>query len=111
MNLPLDLGGALFGKLTARRLQTAAAFDTEAQRNDTLFAAAGRYFDLVDAVSAEDIAREALRISQDYEQKLDRGYRAGIINRSELLRVSVQTQRDQVVLRQAQESVRVASVA
>jgi outer membrane protein TolC len=111
VNLPLDLGGALFGKLTARRLQTAAAFDTEAQHNDTLFAAAGGYFDLVNAIAAEDIAREALRISQDYEQQLDRGYHAGIINRSELLRVSVQTQRDQVVLRQAQETVRAASVA
>ncbi len=111
VNLPLDIGSAMFGKLVARRLQTAAAFDTEAQHNDTLFAAAGGYFDLVDAVAAEDIAREALRISQDYEQQLDRGYRAGIINRSELLRVSVQTQRDQVILRDAQVAVRAASAA
>jgi len=111
VNLPLDLGNAVFGKLAARRLQAAAAFDTEAQHNDTLFAAAGGYFDLVNAVAAEDIAHEALRISQDYEQQLDRGYHAGIINRSELLRVSVQTQRNQVVLRQAQETVRSASAA
>lgn len=111
VNLPLDIGSALFGKLVARRLQTAAAFDTEAQHNDTLFAAAGGYFDLVNAVAAEDIAREALRISQDYEQQLDRGYRAGIINRSELLRVSVQTQRNQVILRNAQVAVRAASAS
>jgi len=111
VNLPLDIGGALFGKLVARRLQTAAAYDTEARRNDTLFAAASGYFNLVNAISVEDIAREALRISQDYEQQLDRGYHAGIINRSELLRVSVQAQRNQVILRQAQEGVRTASSA
>jgi outer membrane protein TolC len=110
-NLPLDLGSALFGKLAARRLQTAAAFDTEAQHNDTLFVAAESYFDLVNTVAAEDIAREALRISRDYEQQLDRGYRAGIINRSELLRVSVQAQRNQVLLRDAQVAVRSASAA
>ena len=111
VNLPLDLGGALFAKLAARRLEAAAAFDTQAQQSDTLFAAASAYFDLVNAVAAEDIAREALRVSQDYEQQLDRGYHAGIINRSELLRVSVQTQRDQVILRQAQATVRSASAA
>jgi len=77
VNLPLDLGSALFGKLVAKQLQAAADFDTEAQKNDVLFAAASAYFDLVNAVAAQDIASEALRISQDYEQQLDRGYRAG----------------------------------
>ncbi len=111
VNLPLELGSALFAKLVAKQLQAAAAFDTEAQKNDALFSAASAYFDLVNAVAAQDIASEALRISQDYEQQLDRGYRAGIINRTELLRVSVQTQRDQVILRQAQAQVRSTSAA
>jgi outer membrane protein TolC len=111
VNLPLELGSALFAKLVARQLQAAATFDTEAQRNDALFAAASAYFDLVNAAAAQDIASEALRISQDYEQQLDRGYHAGIINRTELLRVSVQTQRDQVILRQAQAQVRSSSAA
>src|SRR6185437_161487 len=56
VNLPLDLGSALFGKLVAKQLQAAAAFDTEAQKNDVLFAAASAYFDLVNAVAAQDIA-------------------------------------------------------
>jgi outer membrane protein TolC len=111
VNLPLNLGNALFEKLAAQQLRNAAAYDTEAQHNDTLFASAGAYFDLVNSIASEDIAREAVRISQDYEQQLDRGYRAGLINRSELLRVSVQTQRDQVLLRQAQAGVRLASAA
>jgi outer membrane protein TolC len=111
VNLPLDLGNALFEKLAAQQLRNASAYDTEAQSNDTLFAAASAYFDLVNAAAGEDIAREAVRISQDYEQQLDRGYRAGLTNRSELLRVSVQTQRDQIVLRQAQAAVRSTSAA
>lgn len=111
VNLPLELGSALFGKLAARQLQAAAAFDTEAQHSDTLFAAASAYFDLVNAAAVQDIASEALRNSRDYEQQLDRGYHAGIINRTELLRVSVQTQRDQVIFRQAQAEVRSASAA
>ena len=111
VNLPLDLGTALFEKLAARQLQHAAAYDTEAQRNDSLFTAASAYFDLVNAVASEDIAREAVRISQDYEQQLDRGYRAGLINRSELLRVTVQTDRNEVLLRQSQASARTASAA
>jgi OMF family outer membrane factor len=111
VNLPLDLGNAVFQKLAAQQLQRAAAYDTEAQRNVTLFAAASAYFDLVDAAAGEDITREAVRISQDYEQQLDRGYRAGLINRSELLRVTVQRQRNEVLLRQAQAQVLEASAA
>lgn len=109
VNLPLDVGSAVFQKLAAQQLQKAAAYDTQAQRNVTLFAAASAYFDLVDAVAGEDIAHEAVRISQDYEQQLDRGYRAGLINRSELLRVTVQRQRNEVLLRQAQAFVLEAS--
>ena len=111
VNVPLDLGDALFEKLAARQLRSAAAYATEARRNDALLAAASGYFDLVNAAAAEDIAREALRISEDYEQQLERGYRAGLINRSELLRVTVQRQRGEVVLRQAQASLRRASAA
>jgi outer membrane protein TolC len=111
LNLPLDLGNAVFQKLAARQLQRAADYDTQAQRNVTLFAAASAYFDLVDTAASEDIAREAVRISEDYEQQLDRGYRAGLINRSELLRVTVQRQRNEVLLRQAQAAVLEASAA
>jgi outer membrane protein TolC len=111
VNLPLNLGDALFQKLAARQLHAAAGYDTQAQRSDTLYVAASAYFDLVNAVVGADIAREAVRISHDYEQQLDRGYRAGIVNRSEVLRVTVQTDRDEVLLRQAQAAVRGASAA
>jgi outer membrane protein TolC len=110
-NMQVDLGNALFEKLAAQQLSHAAALNTEAQHNDTLLVAASAYFSLVNAAASEDIARESVRISQDYEQQLDRAYRAGLTNRSEVLRVSVQSQRNQVILRQAQAVVRSASAA
>ncbi|MFI4914583.1 MAG: TolC family protein [Steroidobacterales bacterium] len=111
LNAELDLGDAIFQKLAARQAQSAAGYNVEVQRNDTALAAASAYFDLVNAVAAEDIAREAVRISQDYEQQLDRAFNIGLTNRSDVLRVSVQTQREQVLVRQAQAQVRAAAAA
>jgi len=105
LNEQVVLGDAIFDKLAARQRARAAGFDVEASRNDTAVAAAGAYFDLVNAVAATDIAREALRVSQEYEDQLNRAYQAGLINRSEVLRVSVQTQRARVTLREAEAAV------
>ncbi|HTT01861.1 MAG TPA: TolC family protein [Steroidobacteraceae bacterium] len=110
-NLQVELGSAIFEKLAARQRQQAAGFDVEASRNDTALAAAGAYFDLVNAVAATDIAHEAVRISQDYEGQLERAYQAGLTNRSEFLRVGVQTQRNRVVLREAEAALRSAAAA
>jgi outer membrane protein TolC len=109
LNQQLAIGDAVFAKLAAGQRVRAAGFDLEAARNNTSLAAAAAYFDLVNAVAAADIARDAVRISQEYEEQLDRAYQAGLVNRSEVLRVSVQTQRGRVVLRQAEASVRSAA--
>jgi len=111
LNAQLDIGEAIFQKLAARQQQAAAGYGVDTQRNDSAFAAAGAYYDLVYAATAEDIARDALRISQDYEHQLDRAVSIGMVNRSELLRASVQTQRDLVVLRGVQNTVHAASTA
>jgi len=111
LNAQLDIGDAIFQKLAARQQRAAAGYGVDAQRNDTAYAASGAYYDLVYAATAEDIARDALRISQDYERQLDRAVAIGMVNRSELLRASVQSQRDQVVLRGAENAVRVAATA
>jgi outer membrane protein TolC len=110
-NLQVDVGTAIFAKLAARQRARAAGFDVEASRNDTALAAADAYFDLVDAVAQTDIAREAVRISQGYEDQLERAYQAGLTNRSEALRVGVQTQRNRVTLRAAEADVRARSAA
>jgi outer membrane protein TolC len=111
LNVQLEIGDAIFQKLAARQQSVAAGYNVEAQRNDTVLAAAVAYFDLVDAAAAEDIARDALRIAQDYEQQLEHAFSIGVTNRSDVLRASVQTQRDQLLLREAQNTVRAAATA
>jgi outer membrane protein TolC len=111
LNEQVRLGDAILEKLAARQRARAAGYDVEASRNDTAFAAASAYFDLVNAVATTEIAAEAVRISQQYEDELERAYQAGLTNRSEVLRISVQTQRYRVTQRQAQAMVRSQSAA
>ncbi len=92
VNAQINIGDAIFRKLAARQLQSAAAFDADAQRNDTALAGAIAYLNLVNAVALQDIAREALRISEEYEGQLIRATQIGIANKSDELRVRVQTQ-------------------
>lgn len=110
-NEQVNLGEAIFQKLAAQQRARAAGFDVEASRSDTALAAAAAYFDLVNAVAETDIAREAVRISELYESELDRAYQAGLTNRSEVLRVGVQTQRGRVTLREAEAAARATSAA
>jgi outer membrane protein TolC len=107
----VDFGDAIFQKLAARQQRAAAGFRVDAQRNDTAFAAAEAYLDLVYAATAEDIARDAVRISQDYERQLSRAVTIGFANRTELLRENVQTQRDEIVLKDAENAICTASTA
>lgn len=105
----VNLGDAIFQKLAASRLQSAAEYSVDAGRNITLFAAASAYLDLVSARANVKIAEDAARISADYENQIDRAVGIGLANKSDALRVSVQTQSYQVALRQAQESAVMAS--
>lgn len=107
----LDLGDALFAKLAARQLQNAAAHTVDARQNDALLAAANAYFDLVNSAAEIDIAREAVRISHDYQDQLERAVAIGLTNRSEALRVAVRTQEDEVALRAAEAQQRNYSAA
>lgn len=106
----VNLGDAIFQKLAASRLQNAAEYSVEAGRNVTLQAAATAYFDLVSALANVEIARDAVSISGNYQNQLDRAVGIGLANKSDALRVSVQTQGYQVALRQAEEIARNASV-
>ncbi|MGH8219561.1 MAG: TolC family protein [Steroidobacteraceae bacterium] len=109
--IAIDLGDALFRKLAALQLQNAAVHNVDAQRNDALLAAANAYFDLVNSVAEIDIARDAVRISHDYQDQLDRAVAIGLTNRSEALRVAVRTQENEVTLRAAEAQQRRDSAA
>lgn len=105
----VNLGDAIFQKLSASKLQSAAEYSVAASRNDTTFAAARAYFELVSAVASVKIAEDATTISRDYENQLDRAAAIGLANKSDVLRVSVQTQNYEVTLRRAREQARTAS--
>lgn len=105
----VDIGDALYKTLAARQLVHASSHALDAQRQDTILAAAQGYFGLAKAQAAVGVAQEAVRISQDYENQLQRAVEAGIALKGDELRVRVQTERNQLALRQAQEQQRIAA--
>ena len=100
----VNLGDAIFQKLSASRLETAAEYSLDAGRNVTLYVAASGYLDLVAALADVKVAEEAVRISGDYKDQINRAVTIGIANKSDALQVSVQAQNYQVALRQARET-------
>jgi outer membrane protein TolC len=105
----LNLGEAIFEKLVARQNMSAATYNVDARKNDTLSSAAYAYFELVNAGANVEIAQEAVRISQDYEKQLGQAVSFGLANKSDQLRVSVQTQSYQIALRQMTQLQRSAA--
>lgn len=105
----LDLGDAIYKKLAAKQLQHAADHGLEAQRQDSIVAAARDYFDLAFAQGAVEVAQEALRISTNYEAQVKSAVEAGIAFKGDSLRVTVQAERNQIALRQATEQQRVTA--
>ena len=107
--LSVELGDAIFSKLAALQLQRAAGEDVDAERAAALLATANAYFDLVSAVAERDIAVQSVQISQDYQSQLERAAAIGLTNRSEALRLAVQTQQARVALRGAEAHVRICA--
>jgi outer membrane protein TolC len=104
-----DIGDAIFKSLEAHHLTKAARHGLDAQQQQTIIEAARGYFDLAAAHEVVGVAREGLRASTDYAAEIDRAVNAGIAFKGDALRVKVQQQRDEIVLRRAEENVRVAS--
>lgn len=104
-----ELGDAIYKKLAAKQLEHAAGHAFEAQRQDSITFAARDYFDLAFAQAAVGVAREAVRISTNYEAQVKSAVEAGIAFKGNALRVSVQAERNQIALRQATEQQRVTA--
>lgn len=102
-------GDALFHKLAARQLERAAEHALTAQQQDSLTAAAQGYFDLAFAQVAIGVAQEAVRISTNYEAQIKSAVAAGIAFKGDLLRVSVEAERNRMALQQAVERQRVTA--
>jgi outer membrane protein TolC len=104
----VDVGEALYKRLAARRLATAAEHAVEALRQATVAAAATGYFDLARAQALVSVAREAERVAADYTRQVEQAVEAGIAFRGDALRARTQLERNRFALRQAQEQQRVA---
>jgi outer membrane protein TolC len=105
----VDLGDAIYKTLAAHQLVRAADEALDAQRQDSLLTAAQGYFDLAKAQAAVGVAREAVRISQDYQDQLHQAVGIGIAFKGAELRVRVQTEHNQLTLRQGLEQARIAA--
>jgi outer membrane protein TolC len=105
----VEIGDALYKSLAAKQLVKAADQALQAQRQDSVLAAAQGYFELALAQGSVGVARESLNINTDYEGQLQHALTAGIAFKGDALRVTVQKERSQVALRQAVESQRVAA--
>jgi outer membrane protein TolC len=109
LSLQVDTGDALFKTLAVRQQTRAAFFAEESQRQESLLLAATAFFDLLHAKAATTVAAAASQISADYLKQVETAVTAGIAFRGEELRVRVQHERDQLALRQSQESAQIAS--
>ena len=105
----LDLGDAIYNKLAARQLEHASEHALEAQRQDTVATAAQGYFDLAFAHASVGVSEEAVRISTNYEAQVRHAVESGIALKGDLLRVSVEAERNRLALHQAIEQQRVAA--
>ena len=105
----VDLGEAYFKELSTRQLAKAANQQLEAEQQQSTFAAATDYFELAKAKALVDVANEALRISSDYETQLGQLVAVGRAFKGDVLRVRVQSERNRLAVRQAQQQQRIAA--
>lgn len=105
----VELGEAIYNHLASRQREKAAIFALESQRQDAMLSAAQGYFDLAKARSALSVAGDAVRIAQEYAEQIRRAVDTGIAFQGDALRAQVQMERNQLALRQAEESRWIAS--
>src|SRR5206468_7312984 len=105
----MDLGDAVYKSLAAKQLVNAADHALESQRQDATLASAQGYYDLAKAKAIVDVVKEALSISQDYQNQLHDAVAVGIAFKGDELRVQTQTERYQISLRQGTEQQRIAA--
>jgi len=103
------LGEAIYNTLAARQLVRASDQALEAQREDSLLAAAQGYFDLAETKALVAVAQQAVQTSGDYQQQLHQAVALGIAFKGDELRVQTQTEGYRIGVRRALEEQRVAA--
>jgi outer membrane protein TolC len=107
--MQLDLGDALYKSLATKQLADAAAHASEAQRQESVFAAVQAYFDLALAQAARGVSIDAFTISSNYHRQTIEAVNAGLTFKGDALRVAVEKERNQLASLQAREQQRVAA--
>jgi len=105
----VELGDAYYKELAAKQLVRAADHGLEAQRQTSTAAAATGYFDVLAAQATVTVAEQALGIASNYEAQVSQAVGAGLAFKGDALRARVQTERNQLGLRRAQEEQRLAA--
>jgi outer membrane protein TolC len=109
LNAQVELGDAMYATLAARKRAEAANEAAEAKRQDAIAAAAAGYFELAKAEAGIAVARESVRIADDYAAQVKRAVDAGIAFKGDAFRADVQKQRNEIALRRALENRSLAS--
>jgi len=109
INAQVELGEAYYKQLAAKQLVKAASAGAETQRHISTAAAAQGYYDLLAANAAVAVAADAVTISSNYAAQIAQAVGAGIEFKGDELRVRVETERNLLTVRRAQEERRVAA--
>ncbi len=109
LGMQVDLGEAYYRELAARQQVEGADQGIAAQQSTSALVAAQSYFDLLFAQAAADVARDALRISTNYQDQAEQAVDAGVAFRGDALRVKVQAQRNRLAIEQAEQQRKLAS--
>jgi outer membrane protein TolC len=111
LSAQVALGDAIYNALAAKQLVHVSDNALETQRQDAILSAVQAYFDLVKARELLGVLKEAIRVSEDYQQQLHEAVGAGIAFKGDELRVQSQTEHYRIALEQAIEQERVAGVS
>ena len=109
LTLQVDLGDAIYQSLAARQLARAAGESVEVSRQDEMLAAATGYLELARSEASIAVLRDGLRIAQDYAAQVHRAMDVGLAYKGEVLRAELQTRRNQLLIRRADEERRLAA--
>lgn len=104
-------GDLYYQALAARQRALAAGQLAEAARQDIVFQAAGRYYDLLAAEAEVAVMEDDLLAVQEYARQLEGAVAAGTAFKADWLRARTQISRARLQVRQGQETRDVSAAA
>ncbi len=109
INAQLDLGEAWYKTLAARQTAKAAEQGAEAERLQSVLAAATGYFDLVLTGARLEVVQQSLKVSEEYSRQLESAVRTGLAFKGDWQRVLAQTERYRLVVQRSGEQKRLTA--